>query len=35
MFVQLNLQSLSRSALLISAVGALMLAMLGTAPGAV
>ena len=35
MFVQINLQSLSRTALLISGVGALMLAVLGATPGAV
>jgi hypothetical protein len=35
MFVQLHLQGLSRTALLISAVGAVMLAVLGSAPGAV
>ncbi len=35
MFVQLHLQGLSRTALLLSAVGAVMLAALGSAPGAV
>ena len=35
MFVQLNIQSLSRGALLISGIGALMLAMLGSTPGAI
>jgi len=35
MFMQLHLQGLSRTALLISAVGAVMLAVLGSAPGAV
>jgi hypothetical protein len=35
MFVQLHLQGLSRTALLISAVGAVMLAVLGAAPGTV
>jgi hypothetical protein len=35
MFVQLHLQGLSRTALLVSAVGAVMFAVLGSAPGAV
>ena len=35
MFVQLNIQSLSRGALLISGIGALMLVMLSSAPGAI
>ena len=35
MFVQLHLQGLSRTALLLSAAGAVMFAMLGGSPGAV
>jgi hypothetical protein len=35
MFMQLHLQGLSRTALLISGVGAILLALLGAAPGAV
>jgi len=35
MFVQLHLQGLSRTALLLSAIGAVLLAALGSAPGPV
>ena len=35
MFVQLHLQGFSRTALLLSGVGAMLLALLGSGPGAV
>jgi hypothetical protein len=35
MFMQLHLQGLSRTALLLSAIGAVLLAALGSGPGAV
>ena len=35
MFVQLHLDALARTALLLSGIGAILLALLGAAPGAV